>query len=498
MDLADIQTPADAQRVPDTTPQYLDHISVVVPVYNEALHIGEALRRIHAVPIAKEVIVVDDGSTDGTREFLHTLEKDPSSLLPDNGIRSTLKIIFHPKNQGKGAAIRSGVKYATGEVTVIQDADLEYDPRDYLKMLPPILEGDADVVYGSRFRGETQRIHYFWHALGNKALTLLSNALTDLNLTDMETCYKMFRTHIIQAIPIRCNRFGFEPEITAKIAKLRCRIYEVPISYHGRGYEEGKKITWKDGIRAVFTIFRFWLTDDLYDESTAGLRTLRMMEGAGSYNHWLFEQCKPYLGARVLEVGSGVGNISKYLLQKPFALLTDYSEHYVAELRNKFGHLKNIKTSVLDLLDEDSVQKLNSQLKIDTILSLNVLEHIKDDRTAIANMYRLLGRSGRIVLLVPSHQWLFSPMDSMLEHHRRYDKMDLRSKLEEAGFKITSARYLNWLGALGWFVNGRILRRKLVPSRQLRLFDFLIVLLRIEKFIDPPFGLSLLIVAEKR
>jgi len=471
-------------------------LSVLIPVYNENVSLREILRRILQVPIAKEIIIVDDCSTDGTREQLQSLEKDPSELLQQSLVPTTLRIVYHSMNQGKGAAIRTGAALARGYITLIQDADLEYNPQDYSRLLAPILAGDADVVYGSRFKGDVMRVHFFWHAMGNWLLTLLSNMFTNLTLTDMETCYKAFKTEILRSIPIRCNRFGFEPEITAKIAKLRCRIYEVPISYTGRTYDEGKKITWWDGVKAIFTILRFWIVDDLYEQN-AGLRTLRIMEGAGDYNRWLFEQCKPSLGPKVLEVGAGVGNITKFLLDREAVLVTDFEESYVDELRNRYGHFMNVKVSRLDLTDQASARALVASYPVDTVLSMNVLEHIEDDHQALVTTYEMLPPGARLVILVPAHQMLYCDLDRNIQHFRRYTKASLSTVLRKAGFHVQSLRYLNWLGAIGWFVNGRILRRQLIPSHQLRFFDFLMFLVKLEKVIPIPFGLSVLAVAEK-
>lgn len=226
-------------------------LSVVIPVYNERATIEEILRRVRSVEIEKELVVVDDCSTDGTRDLLKKFDADGQ---PDT------RFLFHEVNKGKGAALRTGFSAITGDVVIVQDADLEYNPQEFHKLLRPILDGRADVVYGSRFLGSDEhRVLFFWHYLGNRFLTLLSNMFTNLNLTDMETCYKMFRASVIRQITVEESRFGFEPEITAKVAKLRCRVYEVGISYSGRDYSEGKKIGWKDGVRALWCILKYGL-----------------------------------------------------------------------------------------------------------------------------------------------------------------------------------------------------------------------------------------------
>ncbi|GAM11410.1 undecaprenyl-phosphate mannosyltransferase [Geobacter sp. OR-1] len=225
-------------------------LSVIIPVYNERSTIAEIVRRVDEVPVEKELIIVDDCSTDGTADIIRGLAAKYSSL---NYVR-------HEVNKGKGAAIRTGIRHVQGDMFIIQDADLEYDPVEYPKLIKPILDGKADVVFGSRFvGGEEHRVLYFWHSLGNRFLTLLSNMFTNLNLTDMETCYKVFRTEIIKGISLEQDRFGFEPEVTAKVARTGCRIYEVGISYSGRTYAEGKKIGWKDGVKAIWCIVKYGL-----------------------------------------------------------------------------------------------------------------------------------------------------------------------------------------------------------------------------------------------
>ena len=254
-------------------------LSVIVPCYNERATVAELLRRVRAVPIDKEIIVIDDKSNDGSKDVVAALAAE----WPE------IRHILQPVNMGKGAALRRGIEEARGDIVIIQDADLEYDPDEYPKLIQPIVDGYADVVFGSRFEGYPRRVMLYWHRLGNAFLTFLSNATTNLDLTDMETCYKVFRREVIQSIKLRSNRFGFEPEVTAKVAKRGYRIYEVPISYYGRDYWEGKKINWKDGFSAIWTILRYGLFDDPGSEP-ATWGTLRRRGSLHRYNAWIWER----------------------------------------------------------------------------------------------------------------------------------------------------------------------------------------------------------------
>ena len=283
-------------------------LSILMPVYNERTVVERSISLVLSAPLPenmeRELVIVDDCSTDGTSDILQRL----ATAFPQ------IQLYRHAKNCGKGAAVRTAIDKAAGDFSLIQDADLEYDPSEYPRLLRPLLDGHADAVFGSRYMaGEQTRILPFWHSMINKGLTLVSNMFCNLNLTDMETCYKVFRTDLLKSIPIRSDRFGFEPEIVMKSAKRKFRIYEVPISYHGRTYEEGKKIGWKDGLKALGVILKFWLIDDLY-AAPYGRGVLNNLTGTPQYLSWLARKLRPHVGDAVLEVGAGIGNIAGRLM----------------------------------------------------------------------------------------------------------------------------------------------------------------------------------------
>jgi glycosyltransferase involved in cell wall biosynthesis len=463
---------------------------VLVPVYNEAGTVRTLLARVMAVPIPKEVIVVDDGSTDGTRAVLEEIR----AATPDTP-ENRLVVLFQERNQGKGAAVRRAVGQVTGEIALVQDADLEYDPTEYPRLLQPILDGHADVVYGSRFSGSPRRVLFFWHTVANRLLTLVSNVCTNLNLTDMETCYKVFRADILRRIPIRSNRFGLEPELTAKVAHLRCRVYEVPIAYHGRQYSEGKKIGWKDGVSALWTILRFTLRPDIGREDD-GFTTLRRVEVLRRYTAFLWDLMRPYVGRRVLEVGSGTGVMTQYLATRERIVATDIDPQYVELLRRTYADKPNVEVHPLDLarLRDNGFPRHG----FDTVVCSNVLEHVEDDDGALRAMRELLAPGGRVVLIIPALRQLYGSIDRAIGHYRRYTREEIAQKLRAAGLEVEHLSFFNMLGVPGWFLNARLLRRRTVPGVQARLNDRLVPLLRLERRLHPPIGMSLLAVGKVR
>jgi len=470
-------------------------LSVIVPVYNERATIREILKRVACRPEIDELVIVDDCSKDGTGDLLREEQSAGwPSLRASNRPLPRIKLLQHEVNQGKGAALRTGFAAATCDVFLTQDADLEYDPADYEKLMLPIYDGRADAVYGSRFAGYPRRVLFFWHSLGNKLLTTLSNMLCDLNLTDMETGYKAIRKEMVRSMVLKSNRFGIEPEITARLARMRARIYEVPISYSGRSYTEGKKIGWKDAVSAVWTMLRCAVTDDRGGDDALHA-TLGRMAALDRYNAFLFEQIRPAIGQRVLEVGAGTGNLTQFLRDRDVVVATDVDPAYVELLRRRFEHSANVDVALFDLASP--VPPELTGRRFDTIICLNVLEHVEDDRRAVERMRDLLQPGGRLLLLVPAHQALYGTIDEAIGHYRRYASEDLVRLLASCGLDVESDIHVNAASIPGWLLNGRVLKRRSVPGIQARLANRLVPLYKLERRLNLPFGLSVIAVARR-
>ncbi|HEX8407527.1 MAG TPA: glycosyltransferase [Thermoanaerobaculia bacterium] len=459
-------------------------LSVIVPCYNERATVAELLRRVREQPIDKEIVVVDDQSTDGSRDIVAQLAAE----WPE------IRHVIQPVNQGKGAAIRRGIEEARGEIVLIQDADLEYDPDDYRKLIQPIVDGHADAVFGSRFEGYPRRVMLFWHRMGNTFLTFLSNATTNLDLTDMETCYKVFRRDVIQSIRLKSNRFGIEPEITAKLAKRGYRIFEVPIAYYGRDYWEGKKINWKDGFSALWTILRYGLLHDR-DSEPRTFTQVRRRSRLQRYNRWVWDRIAPYVGQRVLEIGAGSGAMTRFLYGRELILATDRETPYVDRLRNAFRRRPGIFVDRVDLESDSALSVAHH--RFDTVTCINVLEHAVDDVGALRRAHQLLEPGGRVIVFVPAGRALFGSMDRGIGHQRRYEKEELVEKLQQAGFEVEHVSFQNRIAKFAWWLNAKVLGNKALPSGQSRLYDRLVPLFRAIEGDNPSTGLSLIAVGRK-
>jgi glycosyltransferase involved in cell wall biosynthesis len=476
-------------------------VSVLVPVYNEQHLIAECLNRLMLLAECEvlssiEVIIVDDGSTDRTPEVLSEFERseNPSGAAGSDRIRWSFH--RHQRNLGKGAAIRTALARATGEISVIQDADLEYHPQDLIKLLRVFAEHEADAVFGSRFAsGGVRRALLFRHQLGNKFLTFLCNLVTNLNLTDVWTGYKAVRTDLLKSIPITANDFRLEPEITIKLAKREARIFEVPISYFGRGYQEGKKINWRDGVLALWAMVRCALSDHIYCTDEYGSQILARLARAPRFNRWMADTIRPYCGQRVLEIGSGVGNITRQLIPRNRYVASDINPLYLQTLANLSADRPYMKTAYCDVTDLASFPRIDRDY--DTVVCLNVIEHVADDRAALWNINRVLSPVGRAIILVPQGPANLGTLDDVLGHQRRYTRETLIALASECGFEVRNIIEFNRIGSIAWFFNGKILRRQKFGLGQLWLLNLLTpVFRRIDHAVPLP-PLSLIAILDR-
>lgn len=466
-------------------------LSILMPVYNERTVVERCVAHVLDAPLPedleREIIMVDDRSTDGTWSILERLA----------AAHPCISLYRHEVNQGKGAAVRTAIQKATGDFCIIQDADLEYDPAEYPRLLRPLLDGHADAVFGSRYlAGGATRVLPFWHTMINKTLTLVSNMFCNIKLTDMETCYKAYRTDILKSIPIRSNRFGIEPELAMKSAKRQLRIYEVPISYHGRTYEEGKKIGWKDGVKALLQIIHFWLIDDLYIEPY-GRGVLNNLTGTPKYLSWVARLVRPHLGDSVLEIGAGIGHMTGRLMARRLEYVAAEKDPlYLHALNNRFLRTPNVSVRKLDPEAPAGLGELAE--RFDTLVCLNVLEYVTDPEACLASLRVTVKPGGNVVLLVPQGRGLFGSIDRTLGHKRRFSRADMRLMLEKAGFEAEEMVSLNRAGAVAWGVVGKLLRRRSLSKVTLKAFDKTVWLWRRVDRLMPWPGLSLIAVGRRK
>lgn len=492
MKLARQATSTSVRHAEITGPSSLTsfRLSVLVPVFNER-HVAEAsIRRVLALRddliSSLEVIVVDDQSTDGTWEILQRLAAEDNRIV----------LLRNPKNMGKGAALRNGIEHSTGDISIIHDADLEYDPADIPSLLVPFAREGADAVFGSRYiSAPYRRALMHRHTMINKILTFTSNWLTDLNLTDLETCYKAIKTDLLKSIPLRSNDFRFEVEITFKLAKRRARVFEAPIRYLPRTREEGKKIKAWDGILALGAMLHYWLIDDIYMEDEYGSRILSSLENARRFNQWMGQTLRPLVGDRVLEIGAGIGTLTNQFIPRERYVASDINPHYLRYLQSYSFGKPYLHVLRVDAGETEHFEGLES--KFDTAIMINVLEHVPDPVLALRNLWNALEPGGKAVILVPQHPSLFGSFDEVLLHRERYTRGLLESQLAEAGFSVEKIFDFNRFSVPGWWLNGKILRRKKFSRLQLKILELAMpTLKRIDRF-WPWGGLSIIGVGVK-
>lgn len=465
-------------------------LTVLTPVYNERHLVAASLERVLALESdllsSLELVVVDDCSTDGSWEVLQQLAaEDPR-----------VKLHRHPRNMGKGAAVRTALSHATGDVCIVHDADMEYYPGDIPALLIPFIEEGADAVFGSRYMAAPyRRALMHRHTLMNKGLTGLSNWFTDLSLSDLETCYKAVNTRLLKSLPLRSNDFRFEVEITFKLAKRRARIFEVPIRYLPRSYDEGKKIRARDGVLALVAMLKYWLIDDIYAEDEYGASILADLQDARRFNKWMADTLRRHIGDRVLEIGAGIGTLTSQFIPRDLYLATDVNPHYLHYLGAYSIGKPYLHVAQVDAGRPEDFANLAGLF--DTVLIVNVLEHVADPQAALRNIFSTLAPGGRIVVLVPQHPALFNRLDEVLEHRERYTKDGLRTSLTDAGFRVDTLVDFNRTSVPAWFISGRLLRRRKFSRVQLKALELMMPLVRRLDRLWPWSGLSLIGVGVK-
>ncbi len=467
---------ANTKVTPNARPDAL-RLSVIVPVYNELHLLETSIGRVLALdaPIIEsiELIAVDDCSTDGSGAILDRLAAEDSRIV----------VLRHDTNQGKGRAVVNGIRHARGDVTIIHDADLEYHPDDIPRILEPFLTEGADAVFGSRYvSGPYRRALMFKHSVMNRSLTWLSNIFTDLDLTDVETCYKAVRTPLLQSIPLRSPDFRIEVELAAKLAKRHARVFEVPIRYLPRSYAEGKKIRARDGALAVLAMFRYWLVDDIYQADEYGSQLVAELEKTRRYNDWVGAAIRPSVGDRVLELGAGVATLTSHLIPRMRYVVSDANPNYLYYLRSYALGKPYLTVREIDCSRGDDFAGLEEQF--DTVVARNVLELVDDPTAALRHMHGALEPGGLAIVVVPHQPQLYGTLDEALHHRCRFDRETLRESAEAAGFAVERLTDFNRASVPTWFFNGRVTKRRALSRLQLKAFDSVIpALRRLDKYL---------------
>ena len=496
-------------------------LSVLVPVFDEQHLVAASLARLEMLAAHPrlerlQVVVVDDSSRDATGEVLRDFaaargialapaaphrarepgaRQPPEAALRGRGRAGGVEWVFlrHARNGGKGMAVRTALRHAEGALSVIHDADLEYHPKDIARIVDVFVEEEADAVFGSRFAGgQVRRALLYRHELGNRLLTFLTNVVTNVNLTDMETCYKAVRTELLRSIPLVSNDFRLEPELTIKLAKREARIFEVPISYAGRTYQEGKKIGWRDGARALGAILRFWLSDAIYVADEHGSQILSRLARAPRFNGWMADMVRPFCGRKVLEIGSGTGNLTRQLIPRDRYVASDVNPLYLQTLQALTADRPYLDVTLTDVTRADSFPAGG----FDTVVCLNVIEHVEDDVAALRNIRRVLGSGGRAVVLVPRGPGLFGTLDEVLGHRRRYTPETLRAAARQAGFEVRELVPFNRVGTIAWWLNGKLLRRRSFGLLQVVVLNLLTPVFRVVDRLLPVVPLSIIAILE--
>src|ERR1700719_902769 len=472
-------------------------LSVLVPVYNEEHLVAASLERLMCLADSPfldrvQIIVVNDGSSDRTSEAISQFKELLASTQQD---KLHWLFIQHEKNKGKAAAIHTALAAATEELCVIHDADLEYHPGDLKKMVEVFLAEQADAVFGSRFlASEYRRGLFFFHVIRERFFMLLCYGGLGPQLSDMETCYKMVRTGLLKSIPLNGEGFEIEPEITIKLAKRGARIFEVPIRYSGRTYQEGKKIGWRDGLRAVTAILRFSWSDQIYVEDTYGSQILGRLNRAPKFTQWMADVIRPFAGQKVLEIGAGTGNLTAQLIPRVSYWATDINPLYLMYLENVGRSRPYMKVGFTDAENRETYPKGQD---FDTVICLNVVEHLADDRGALLNIRSVLDAGGRAIILVPCGPGLYGTLDEVLGHQRRYTRESLEKLVTNAGFELGQMLEFNRVGVIAWWLNGRVLRRRTFGLSQIKVLNVMTPIFRAIDKMLPWSPLSLIAVIKK-